>query len=271
MAEETRKQTADYSEEVSAVLPVLRERVLRDTSTLSVVLEELLTLEKKTRLAADANSTKTVALGVLELLLGLGQWDSFGEHVVLLASRRAQMKPVVQAVVKFGFDAVDKTSDDQTREKLIKTLREVSDGKIFVELERSRLTKMLASMKERQGLVAEASTILQEVQVETVGSMDKREKAELLLEQLRLCLACSDFARAELVANKVSRKVLNEEDFQVLYYWKYALLARNSKSSSLLCWCSIIFIRESTWRSASAIQSCTTLLWSKMMRHSGRL
>jgi len=181
------------------------------------------------------------------------------------------MKPVVQAVVKFGFDAVDKTSDDQTREKLIKTLREVSDGKIFVELERSRLTKMLASMKERQGLVAEASTILQEVQVETVGSMDKREKAELLLEQLRLCLACSDFARAELVANKVSRKVLNEEDFQVLYYWKYALLARNSKSSSLLCWCSIIFIRESTWRSASAIQSCTTLLWSKMMRHSGRL
>ena len=53
------------------------------------------------------------------------------------------------------------------------------------------------------------------MQVETFGAMEKREKAEFLLEQVRLCLTQRDFVRMQIIANKVSKKVLDEEGFEV--------------------------------------------------------
>lgn len=36
-----------------------------------------------------------------------------------------------------------------------------------------------------------------------MGSMQVREKADFLLEQVRLCLAKNDFVRAQIIANKI--------------------------------------------------------------------
>lgn len=58
-------------------------------------------------------------------------------------------------------------------------LRTVTAGKIYVEVERARLTHQLAMMKEAEGDVTEAATILQELQVETFGSMERKEKVRL--------------------------------------------------------------------------------------------
>lgn len=46
-----------------------------------------------------------------------------------------------------------------------------------MEVERARLTHKLAMMKETEGDITEAATILQELQVETFGSMERKEKA----------------------------------------------------------------------------------------------
>ena len=54
--------------------------------------------------------------------------------------------------------------------------RTVTAGKIYVEVERARLTLKLSAMKEQDGDVNEAANILQELQVETFGSMEKKEK-----------------------------------------------------------------------------------------------
>lgn len=50
---------------------------------------------------------------------------------------------------------------------------------IYVEVERARLTHKLAKMKEEEGDITEAANIIQELQVETYGSMEKREKVKL--------------------------------------------------------------------------------------------
>lgn len=55
--------------------------------------------------------------------------------------------------------------------------RTITEGKIYVEVERARLTHKLAMMKEAEGDITEAATILQELQVETFGSMERKEKA----------------------------------------------------------------------------------------------
>ena len=60
---------------------------------------------------------------------------------------------------------VDVTPDKKTKLELIDTLRTVSAGKIFVELERARLTKILAEIKENDGDIAGAAETLQDVQI----------------------------------------------------------------------------------------------------------
>lgn len=84
---------------------------------------------------------------------------------------------------------LDKTDDEQKKLELLETLRTVTEGKIFVEVERARLTRTLVTIKEAEGKTTEACDILQEVQVETIGAMDKREKTSYILDQMRLCLA----------------------------------------------------------------------------------
>jgi len=47
----------------------------------------------------------------------------------------------------------------------VQTLRAVTEGKIHVELERARLTRQLAKIRESEGKVAEAADLMSEVQV----------------------------------------------------------------------------------------------------------
>ena len=84
---------------------------------------------------------------------------------------------------------LEKTDDSQKKLELLETLRTVTEGKIFVELERARLTRILVGIKEGDGKIDEACDLLQDVQVETIGAMDKREKTSYILDQMRLCLA----------------------------------------------------------------------------------
>ena len=58
----------------------------------------------------------------------------------------------------------------------------------YVEVERARLTRILAQMQEAKGDVDAARLTMQDTVVETLGGMDKREKTEFILEQVRLCI-----------------------------------------------------------------------------------
>jgi len=82
--------------------------------------------------------------------------------------------------------------------------------------------------------VAAAADILQEVHVETYGSLSKREKVEFILEQMRLTLAKQDYVRAAIVAGKVSRKHLQEEsmeEYKVRFFTLMAEYHRHEKDA----------------------------------------
>jgi 26S proteasome regulatory subunit N5 len=81
------------------------------------------------------------------------------------------------------------------KDALIATLLTVCEGKIYVEIDRARLTRTLARAKEAGGDVDGAATLMQEVAVETFGAMAKTEKIDFVLEQVRLCLDKGDFVR----------------------------------------------------------------------------
>jgi 26S proteasome regulatory subunit N5 len=93
-------------------------------------------------------------------------------------------------------------------------------------------------MKEAEGKIEEAANILQELQVETFGSMDKREKVELILEQMRFCLATKDFVRTQIISKKIHTKYFADESVQDLKFKYYKLmieLDQNEGSYLAIC------------------------------------
>lgn len=87
-------------------------------------------------------------------------------------------------------------------------------------------------MQEDEGDVAVAADYLQEVHVETYGSLSKKEKVEYILEQLRLTLAKKDFVRAAIVSGKINRKHLSEmNEYKIRFYSLLTILHRHEKDA----------------------------------------
>jgi len=159
--------------------------------------ESLYATEKAARLAEDTACTKAAAGALVDVLAAAGRWAALGEAVTTLAKRRGQMKGVIQEVVRKAAVLADAAPDAAAREALVHVLLSVTEGKIYVEIDRARLTRRLAAAKEAAGDADGAAALLQEVAVETFGAMAKTEKIDYILEQVRLCLDRGDYVRCE--------------------------------------------------------------------------
>jgi len=194
----------------------------------ATVLEALLSLEKKCRLCNDPQSTRLTALTILGLVKEKKDWPRMNALLKLLSKRRSQMNMVISGIVTEGSTYLEPDAgllpDDAAREALLVTLKDICDGKIYVEKERALLTRQLAVMKEAAGDVTAAADTLQEVHVETYGSLSKREKIDFIEEQIRLTLAKGDNVRAYILSKKVQRKFLIEDDYQDLKVRFYKLM-----------------------------------------------
>jgi len=216
------KMDVDYSSNVDEKVPECEK--LAKAGKLDEAIEILLTLEKQTRTGADAVSTGRILVGIVKICHDNKRWSTLNENIILLTKRRGQLKQAVTKMVQEAYTYVEKTPNMETKLKLIDTLRTVTAGKIYVEIERARLTLTLAKIKEDQGDIAEAATILQELQVETFGSMEKREKVEFILEQMRLCMAKKDYVRTQIISRKINIKVFEKEEFNDLKLKYYELM-----------------------------------------------
>jgi 26S proteasome regulatory subunit N5 len=190
----------------------------------SEAFDKLLSVEKQSRTAGDALSTGRILKAIVQLSFDLKDWDLLNEHIVLLSKRRNQLKTAVASMVEECCKFVNQTPDKETKLKLISTLRTVTEGKIYVEVPRARLTMELAKITEADGDVSKAAEILQELQVETYGSMDREEKVLFIIEQMRLCLLKKDVIRAQIISKKISTKFfINDtsetaQDLKLRYY-----------------------------------------------------
>jgi len=77
----------------------------------------------------------------------------------------------------------------------------------------SRLRLAYTCIYEKEGDLIKACEYIQDVHVETYGSLSKLEKAEYILEQIRLNLLNKDYIRALLQSRKMNRKTIEEEGF----------------------------------------------------------
>jgi len=92
---------------------------------------------------------------------------------------------------------------------------------MFVEREYATCTRKLVEMYEADGKVDEAVKIIQEIQIETYGSLENKEKVDFILYQMKLVLMRNDYVRCQILSKKISKKAIDEsglEAAKVLYY-----------------------------------------------------
>eukprot|EP00274_Cyanoptyche_gloeocystis_P001074 CAMPEP_0196663716 /NCGR_PEP_ID=MMETSP1086-20130531/53939_1 /TAXON_ID=77921 /ORGANISM="Cyanoptyche gloeocystis , Strain SAG4.97" /LENGTH=441 /DNA_ID=CAMNT_0041999635 /DNA_START=49 /DNA_END=1374 /DNA_ORIENTATION=+ len=202
------------------------KKLATEPGKLKEAVENMLAVEKPLRLACEMSGTTKACLAIVNMCFEAKDWKELNNEIVVISKRRAQLKQVITKVVQESMGFLDKITEKETKLELLGTLRTVTAGKIFVEIERARLTRTLAQMQEADGDVSQAAETLQEVQVETFGGMEKREKVDYLLEQVRLCLAKNDFVRGHIIAKKIQPKFLQDPEFQDLKLRYHELMIR---------------------------------------------
>jgi 26S proteasome regulatory subunit N5 len=83
---------------------------------------------------------------------------------------------------------------------------------------------MIVKNEETGSNIEEAARILQDVQVETYGSMDHREKVEFILYQMKIMVKKADMIRLLIVSRKVTEKTFKGQNIEDLRAQYYALL-----------------------------------------------
>ncbi|KAI6031578.1 hypothetical protein BKA83DRAFT_393571 [Pisolithus microcarpus] len=144
------------------------------------------------------------ALGEVTLCYEARDYTQLNATVHLLSKKHGQLKGVIQAFVEQAIGwlpEIRRREGDQIWLELVETLRAVTEGKIFLETPRARVTLVLSQYHEalaKQPTASPSSTkeslqtatdLLSDLQVETYSSMERREKTEFILEQIRLLIA----------------------------------------------------------------------------------
>lgn len=226
------KPDVDFTIEVNAKLQSLES--LDCKKDFSTILDELYQLEKKTRTGGDAISTAKILASMVKLCFNTENWNLLNEIIIVFTKKRSQLKLSIIEMIREAMSFIDKIVEKEPKLKLIDTIRIATEGKIFVENERARVSRMLAKLKEDEGDISTAAKILEEVQVDTFGTMEKREKVEFILEQMRLLIANEDIIKAQIVAKKINPKFFNEESYSDLKFNYYKLMIQMDRETSFI-------------------------------------
>lgn len=181
----------------------------------------LLPLEKQCRINNDFINLREVSVQMVRLCRSKNDWEKLNSVLALVNKRSSQHKSTLSGVVQESITYLDATPSMEVKVKLIKALIEVCEGKIYVEAESANLHFILAKIYEDQGNIALACDTIQDVHVETYGSLSKMEKAQYILEQIRLNLIRKDFIRTAIQSRKMNLKTIEEEGFEdvkIKYY-----------------------------------------------------
>ncbi|PCH33904.1 26S proteasome non-ATPase regulatory subunit 12 [Wolfiporia cocos MD-104 SS10] len=208
---ENRKQEKDYTKEVDELIPEAQS--LAQAGKLQEALDKLLALEKQSRNASDSASTIRLVKQVGELCYAARNYELLNVTINNLSKKHGQFKVAIQAIVEQAMGWLEEIRQREGEGKwleLVDTLRTVTEGKIFLETPRARVTLQLTlyhealanspkpgSPSQKESLQT-ASDLLSDLQVETYSSMERREKTEFILEQMRLLIALARLKDAEV-------------------------------------------------------------------------
>lgn len=179
-----------------------------------IAVEQYLVLEKQTRQASDLPSSQRVIASIVKTLADHNDWDYLNEIMVVLSKKHGQLKTAIQGMIKLVIESLLCLNEQDKRQletkiKLIETVRSVTDKKIFVEVERAQVSRILSDIYlNRYNDLDKAVETLCDLQVETYSLMPFSDKIDFILLQISLTLKKGDHAQAKILSRKILLKLL---------------------------------------------------------------
>ncbi|CAK7201553.1 proteasome regulatory particle subunit [Sporothrix eucalyptigena] len=209
MSDGALKPEKDFSKETAKAIG--EAETTAQSGDVHAAIDKLALLEKQTRQASDLASTSKILVAIVTICKDAGDWSLLNDQVLVLSKKHGQLKQAITRMVQTVMGFLNETPSLEVKLSVIEAVRTVTEGKIFVEVERARVTKMLSDIKKKQGDLKAATDILCELQVETFGSMSRREKTEFILAQVALCIEVGDWTQAGILSRKISTKYLSRK------------------------------------------------------------
>lgn len=156
------EERIDLSEETTSKISEAVGLVQTSKSNLPSALTLLSSIEKRARVGNDATSLVKICEAILQLCKDCNDDESLLASLKNLTTRRSQKTMAVSACVNKcipwvidmsdgskGYVPLQVANDEQKaiRERLVVALRDITEGKMFLEAERARLTRALAMIK----------------------------------------------------------------------------------------------------------------------------
>lgn len=153
----TLEEILDLSAETDAKLEQCKALV--SSGQLQEALALLAALEKRCRVGNDNASLARVCEASLRACKEVGDEEALLQTLQTLATRRSQKTSAIRSLVQTAMPwclvepyspLPAKTKGEKAfRDKIIMALRDITDGKLFLERERAQLTRALATIKVR--------------------------------------------------------------------------------------------------------------------------
>lgn len=213
-----------------------------DDSKVDSLVEEILALEKVSRLGGDVPSNEKLAVEALRIYRVRNDINKMLQTLDLLMRKRAQTKHVQSAMIaECSVILEDKSISEEREEEVLQRLAHATDNKIHVELEHARFTIELARRREAAGQKRAASDMLQALQIETITNMPRVEKLNAINQQIRLTIELDDIEHTPLVSRKINFRALGraEARSQKLQYFELMRAYYTKKGSHFnvaRCW-----------------------------------
>jgi 26S proteasome regulatory subunit N5 len=156
------EERIDLTEVSASKIAEANALVQASNSNLPSALTLLGLIEKRARIGNDTSSLVKVCEAILQLCKDCNDEESLIASLKNLTTRRSQKTMAVSACVNKcmpwvidmsdgskGYVPLTVQNDEQKeiREKLVRALRDITEGKMFLEAERARLTRALAIIK----------------------------------------------------------------------------------------------------------------------------
>lgn len=149
------EEKVDWTAETDQKIP--QAEALAQAGQLAEALALLSNLEKKCRVGNDNASLVRVCKTSLQLCSQAKDVDALISTLETLSTRRSQKTAAVRALVQTALPwciaepyeplPVTNETEKANRDRLVKCLRDITDGKIFLEKERAQLTRALSKIK----------------------------------------------------------------------------------------------------------------------------
>lgn len=151
------EEKTDFSKETDETLAQVTTLVA--SGGLQEALALLANLEKRCRVGNDITSLARVCEAAVVACKNAGDNEAVIQTINTFATRRSQKVSAIKALVQTSMPwcveepyspvAVANAEEKQVRDKLVMTLRDITEGKLFLERERAQLTRALAKIKVR--------------------------------------------------------------------------------------------------------------------------